>query len=424
MTTEMQVMAIIQKMYDSLALLPGPTFHPVDVLQAGRGLCSERSLAFQFMMHTLGLPTRGVSIYVLPEARYNATNFSYDPLSYTALYHASAEVFYDGKWHFFNANFGEFYDCSIAELISDPTIRPLLFQAYTHHDLNEPFFFAQVKEVQMEMDSNKWRFGPYSLETVPYTPLTARTLYGNALPSFPFKLQKGKQGFARDERLLPFYHFYYYCNGPAHVLAAGDTIRQSIPISPTEGIDRLSNQINVKWHPAAGVSQLAFNLTVNGHSHEIYANAAPGTASFVPIILDAPAADLVEGPNTIDIQLASPGTLELPYAGDREDIGLIFPVARKALTANPTVFDPLTRHLFWNIDLVYKIDCRASPGSIDIDLSAMPQVQKSIILLPPFPPVQRLGTDTPPAFLPLPNTAFLDNNLVLRRVPSFVMVKP
>ncbi|HUW31517.1 MAG TPA: dockerin type I domain-containing protein [Planctomycetota bacterium] len=429
MNDEQKVKAVIQKIFDSLELRNNARFHPVDVVEDGKGACEHRALLFQYVAHTLGLPTRGGLLLVPPEARYNGAIVSEDPLSYAALYHSVCEVYYDGTWHFFNTNFGELYDCSIVEVIADPGIPPILSQEFPpSNPINSPLFFADVRELVFLMDINQWRTSGHTLEAVLYTPLTARTLYGDTLPSYPFRLQTGRPGFADDERVLPLYRFPVFSYGALEFLSTGDTVRQQVVVSPVTGIDRLSNQLNVKWHPAPDTpdaANLVLRLTVNGIEQQIARNVQPDSAGYVPVILPAPADMLVDGVNTIDIQLASDGLLEIPHVGYRDDSGLVFPVAGKAPADDPQNFQPFTSHIFWNIDLVYRIESRTSPGSTAIDLSSLAGVQKSIVAFPHFPPSQCTGGDVPSGMQPLDDWSLTgDGNdiLVVRRVPSFVRI--
>jgi len=428
-TNEDKVKAAIQTMFDTLATINNPRFHPVDVLEDGRGVCEHRALLFQYAMHTLGFPTRGVWMLVPPEARYNGTLLSRDPLSYAAHYHSTAEVLYDGRWHFFNTNFGELYDCSIVEVIADPSIQPILSQQFpSNTPINSPLFFADVRELVFLMDINRWRNSGSTLEAVLYTPLTARTLYGDTLPSYPFRLQKGRPGFADNERVLPICRFPVYTYGSPEFLFPGGTLRQQVVVSPVTGIGRLSNQLNVKWHPAPDVpdaSSIVFKLTVNGFEQQLERSVQPDAAKYVPVILPVPAAMLVDGLNTIDLQVVSAGRLEIPHVGRREDAGLVFPVARKAPADDPQNFQPFTSHVFWNVDLVYRIDSRTSPGSTAMDLSPLAGVEKSILAFPHFPPSQVAGGDLPSSLRPLDDWSLAGDAgdvLVVRRVPSFVRI--
>ena len=427
MTDEQKVKAVIQQIYDTIALQHNSRFHPVDVIEDGRGVCEHRAHLFQYAMHTLGFPTRGVWMLVLPETRYISTVYSADPLVYGAVYHSASEVFYGGKWHFYNANFGQLYDCSVVELIADPSIPPILSQQY-YDPLNLRLFFADVRELVFLMDINEWRLSGTTREAVVYTPLTARTLYGGALASYPFRLQTGRPGFADDERVLPLYRFPVVNFGSPTVISEGEVLRQQAVISPVTGIDRLSNQLNVKWHPApdaADPSSIVFKLTVNGSEQQLERSVQPDSTGYLPVILPVPAAMLQDGLNVIKVQVMSAGTLEIPFAGYRDDSHLLFPVAGEAPAEDPQNFQPFPAHIVWNIDLVYRMDIRTSPNGAAIDLSPLAGVEKSVLAFPHFQPSQVMGGNLPSTLQPLSDwllTGDSSDILLVRRVPSFVRI--
>jgi len=421
MTTGDKVEAIVQKLFDTLTLAATPAVHAVDVLVSGKGVCEHRATAFQYLMHTLGLPTRGLWLWVVRDAGHAATVFSDDPLSYTGQNHTAAEVFYEGRWHFYNANYGQLYDCSIVELLADPTTEPALAQESRPGD---PFYFTQVKEVMFLMDMNKWRYSGSSTQIVQYTPQTARTLYRDSPAACPFKLQARRRGFSPHEGVLPIRRFYGYSSTSApHHLYQGDALRQEVYLSPLEGIIRLSNQLNVRWNPAHGAGQLRFMLTVNGEQREIVADVEPHQADYEPVILEAPAGCLLEGTNVIDIELLEAGELRIPYACQRQDADLVFRVVQVASAAHPGDFQPLARHLFWNVDVVYDAPpVRSSPGEITLDLSNVRGLEKSLFMLPHFEPTEILGGESILDFQLLPDWSFDSVTLVIEKVPSFVRV--
>jgi len=421
MTTDEKVRAIVQKIYDSLTLANPPEghIHPVDIILSGKGVCADRATLFEYLMSTLGLPSRGAWLMAPLDARLSYNNVSNDPLGYTDSDHYVAEVFYDGKWHFYNTNWGMYFDRSIVEVIADPTIQPVLVQPAEPPD---PKYFSLIQSVIFHMDVNQWRYSGTAMEIVHYTPLTAPTLYGDSLPSYPFKLQARRPGFAPDERVLPIKRFYRYNTYGYHQLQQGETLRQEIRLSALEGIDRLSNQVLVKWYPADGAAGLALLLTVNGHPHRLSFDIEPEAPDWTPLILAAPADDLAVGPNTIDIQLDAPGTLRLANAFVRIDADLLFAPPKKSYPADPAAFEQLGQHLFWQIDLVYRLRSRTAPGEVEFDFTHMPAISKTLLMLTPGLPDEVLGAQGG-VFGPFNDWSFADDCLTLHDVPEFVRVR-
>ncbi len=419
MTTAEKVQAVIQKMFNTLELKVTSLFHPVDVLEAGLAECEQRATAFQYMMHTMGLPTRGVWLFALPESRHDTIALSPDPLGYSEQFHTAAEVFYDGRWHFYDANYGALYDCSIVELVADPTIRAVLDQSSRYHDI---FFFAEIEEVYFLIDMNRWRVSG-TADRIQYTPQTARTLFGDSLLSYPFRLQAKRPGFEPDEMVLPLIRSYAYNTFvPALKLKAGDIIRRDVRISPTEGVERLSNQLNIKAFPEN--TQLDLALTVNGHQYTVSVPAKAGPPEYVAVTVDVPPQYLREGTNTIDIQLLQPQTLWVAYAYERQDVGFVFPVVQRATADTPSTFERLPRHLFWNVDLVYKLNhVRSSPREMEFDLSKISGIEKSVFMLSATAPEEVLGAELPPDFSPLGDWDYDGVNLTLRQLPAYVRIK-
>jgi len=418
MTDQQKVMAVINKIYTTLSLDSPHCFHPVDVITAGSAECEQRSILFQCCMATLGLPSRGMWFMFLPESRYPTQKLALDPLAYTQVFHSSAEVFYDGRWHYYNTTFGALYGVSIVELLAYPGTEPIMCLRPIDH-----LFYDDVKEVIFLMDMNQWRVSGSANEVVQYTTETARTLYSDSLQSYPFRLQARRPGYEPGEYLLPIVRYYrYHFNLQPLQLHAGEFIARDVFLSPLEGINRLSNQLNIKWPD--GTETLRFLLSANGNQIEIPINVESPATDYAPIILGIPAGFLTAGNNTIGIQLLEPDVITIPYAFDRQDAGLVFQVPRQGTGLDFETLIPLPFHLFWNVDVVYKpATFRTSPDEIVLDFSGIPTIAKSAYMIPHGSPETILGSDTTRSFTPFTNWTYNGTRLHMDLIPACVKVK-